>query len=232
MEFEWKGYRWRTGQPWGDTHPKRTNCWFDPEAVGINSEGALELRVIRNPRDFDGVVKNYGIGLVSSLDHMSYGKYTWRVKLPHGANLWPSLWTCAYNSWPPEIDMLEAYTYPRDCDYIKNWFSSYLETNVHYSKLGVHRQVKAKAISTLIYKLFHKEIDEYSFVWTPTYVKFYFNGHLVRTVKNKDVINDLNLHNDIYPIMNLQINEEYTDWNCKQNPVFTIYDFSYEKLKS
>lgn len=230
-EFNWKGFEWRVGQPWGITHPKRTNNWYSPTTVNIKDD-VLELSINYEPKEFehDGVkiVKPYSVGLVSCKNELSYGTWSWKCKLPYGTNLWPALWTCAFDSWPPEIDMVEGYTYPNDKNYIKNLFTTYLETNVHYSVNGVHKQVKAQGIPTIIYKLFHKDVDEYSFKWTKDYIKFYFNGVLVRTVRDKKALNDLNKNNKHYPIMNLQINEEYTQENYEnEKPIFRIYDFKY-----
>lgn len=233
QEFTWKGFKWRIGHPWGITHPQKENSWFGPDAVDFVYDNALSLGININPMSFDGIIKPYSVGLVSAVERMTYGTYEWRAKLPIGSNLWPALWCCACDSWPPEIDMVEGYTYRGNNDYIKNIFTTYLESNVHYRvKDNVRDSVKPKGIPTLIYKLFrHRNgIDTYKFVWTENYIKFYFNGILFRTVKDKQVLDDLNKNPYIYPIMNLEINNKFVTSDLYNIMPFIIFDFKYKKL--
>lgn len=242
-EFYWKHYRWRVGQPWGITHQDKKNNWYSPTSVDIKSvkikdkiyDDVLVLDVVRESRTFNGVVKPYSVGLVSCIDLLSYGTWTWRAKLPSGTNLWPSLWTCANNSWPPEIDMLEGYTYPKKTNYIRNIFETYLETNIHYSKSETdkdHQHLKAKGVPTWMYLLYRNKsgVDEYKFEWTPEYVKFYFNGHCFRTVKDKEVLKSLNNHPMHYPIMNMQINSNYSSDDHMTDHKLYVIDFKYFPL--
>lgn len=230
-EFTWKGFNWRIGHPWGITHPDKKNSWFGEDTVTINNDDVLELTIAHNPRDFDGVMKAYSVGLISCCNKLSHGTYKWKVKLPVGTNLWPACWVCGWDTWPPEIDMMEGYTYTSSGtkDYVKNIFSTKIETNVHYGTAENHQHIKGAGVPTLIYKLFKKKdgIDEYSFKWTKKYIKFYFNGILIRTVKNAEIIKQFNQNKYVYPIMNLEINENFEDSDCKQNPIFKIYDFQY-----
>lgn len=233
QEFEWKGLHWRVGHPWGITHPKKENSWFGPESVDIGSDDVMRLYINHNPKSFPEGTKSWCVGLVTAKERLSYGTYTWKVRFPIGPNLWPSIWVTAHNSWPPEIDMIEGYTYPNDYDYIRNCFETRLECNVHYHYEGnEHASVHAKGVPTILYKLFkHKDgIDEYSFTWTEKYIKFYFNGILFRTVRNKKAIADLNEHPAVYPIMNLEINHDFSSKDYMYRPVFEIYDFNYKEL--
>lgn len=231
-EFTWQGLKWRVGHPWGISHPDKRNTWFGNKSVNITDDGVLELSVKFEPKEFDGICKLYSVGLVSCMQSFGYGTYKWDVELPVGTNLWPALWVCGEKSWPPEIDMMEAYSYSdtESIGYIYGCRSK-IETNIHYmDDDGTHKNVKAKGIPAIIYKMFrHKDrIDEYKFIWTEKYVKFYFNGIRVRKVKNKKAMANLSKDRLVYPIMNLEINENFSSFdNNKYKPVFKIYNFQY-----
>lgn len=231
-EFKWKGLHWRVGHPWGITHPQKSNSWFGPETVTIDND-VMYLDIKNIPRDFDEGTKPWCVGLVTAQERLSYGTYKWKAKLPCGVNLWPALWVTAHDTWPPEIDMIEGYTYPGNYDYIQNCINTNIKANVHYHNTrNVHVSVHAKAIPTIIYKLFKKKsgIDEYSFTWTENYIKFYFNGIRFRTVRKKKALADLNENPEVYPIMNLEINNDFSSKDYIYKPVFEIHDFKYERL--
>ena len=31
--FQWSGYEWITQERWGQIHPNKSFCWYDPSAV-------------------------------------------------------------------------------------------------------------------------------------------------------------------------------------------------------
>lgn len=159
---------------------------------------------------------------------MSYGTYSWKVKLPECKHIWPALWLTGKETWPPEIDVVEGYTEDRG-DYVKNCLTTKLETNAHYRidmKNGVADNVGAKGIPWVIYKIYHREIDEYKCVWNPDGVTIYFNGVRVRKITDKNFLKCINEKALMYPIMNMMIEEGYVH-DPENPPKMYVYDFKY-----
>ena len=197
------------GHEWySDTHTKYDNsdydhAYFGPDGV-ISTNTSILLKVVEKPVEFergdifphvsgdpsdDLITKEYCCGEVIS-EPMSYGTYTWKVKMPETPNLWPALWLCGYKSWPPEIDVVEGYT--RKGGYIRNIINTSLNTNAHYRKKEEIVHMKPSLLLTVIYKLFHRAVDKWKYTWTEDSIKVYFNGIRIRTIKDKDLLNDLN----------------------------------------
>ena len=52
--------------------------------------------------------------------------YKFECKLPKGVGLWPAIWLSCDKTWPPEIDILEAYSNE------KGDYKNDLQSNFHY----------------------------------------------------------------------------------------------------
>ena len=106
---------WRIGQPWGKFHPEPPYQYYGDESVFIQNDCLIlnqiyspkQLTTWENPKVYD---IPYSVGLVTSYESYGYGFYEFEVELPYGSGLWPSVWLSCVNSWPPEIDILEAYS--------------------------------------------------------------------------------------------------------------------------
>jgi beta-glucanase (GH16 family) len=111
--IKWSGYNWITQERWGDIHPDKPYNWYDPSAVEVVGENLI-LKTHHNPKEFTinkkKIVSNYGVGLVSNTTKFGYGYFEIEAKLPTGRNLWPAFWMWSFDAWPPEIDILEAYS--------------------------------------------------------------------------------------------------------------------------
>jgi len=116
---------WWVHQRWGWMHDKQTpraNCWNDPSAITINSEGIVSLNIHRNLAVVDTNQKlvtnqwvengqfipelyeklktepnslftaEYGTGLLCSVENFGFGHYTLEAILPSGDYLWPAFW--------------------------------------------------------------------------------------------------------------------------------------------
>ena len=133
------------------------------------------------------------------------------------------------NNWPPEIDILEAY--PNKKGNVVDITTTKWETNIHYENHGA-KQYGAKGISSLIYLLTHRkgQPDTWKLVWTPEYIKIYFNGFRVRYITDKTVINHFNANNKMRIVVNnmLQDNFDKTDYSKQEN--FELINFKYLPL--
>ena len=111
--IQWSGYDWLTQERWGNMHPDKTYNWYDPSAVEIRNDDLI-LKTHYNPKEFTvndkKITSNYGVGLISNTTKFDYGYFEIEAKLPTGKNLWPAFWMWSFDSWPPEIDIFEAYS--------------------------------------------------------------------------------------------------------------------------
>ena len=48
--FEWKGYSWMNGQPWGVTHTKPNQLWYADANEAKIVDGSLSLTVNNNKK--------------------------------------------------------------------------------------------------------------------------------------------------------------------------------------
>ena len=124
--FSWSGYKWITQERWGNIHPDKTVSWYDETAVELAYSSVIEcdqliLKTHKNPQYFKEleVESPIGVGLVSCKTKFSYGYYEIEAKLPTAPSLWPAFWTWAWESWPPEVDIFEAYSNKRGSYF--NW---------------------------------------------------------------------------------------------------------------
>ena len=42
--INWSGYEWITQERWGDIHPEKTYCWYDEQAVSVDTNNYLHLK--------------------------------------------------------------------------------------------------------------------------------------------------------------------------------------------
>ena len=102
--IEWCGLHWKTEMEGHRIiHPDQPWMWYDGDQVLPSNDGTLS---------WDGKVyeSELACGIIRSEEKIIYGDISADVKLPKGRNLWPSFWLTGAESWPPEIDILEAWS--------------------------------------------------------------------------------------------------------------------------
>src|SRR4051812_33808662 len=87
--------------------------YYSDSTVGVNpfalSNGQLTITAApgSNP---DGLWYNSGLITTEGMFTQTYGYFEIRADLPSGQGMWPAFWLLpADKSWPPEIDVLEAF---------------------------------------------------------------------------------------------------------------------------
>ncbi|MGE5538951.1 MAG: family 16 glycosylhydrolase, partial [Gemmatimonas sp.] len=87
--------------------------YYSDSSVGVNpfalSNGQLTITASpgSNP---DGLWYNSGLITTEGMFTQTYGYFEIRAQLPQGQGMWPAFWLLpADKSWPPEIDVLEAF---------------------------------------------------------------------------------------------------------------------------
>lgn len=102
--------KWGTGEGFGKE--EEMEC-YRSKNISVK-DGLLYLTVIPEISDCScgysySCQKDYTSGMITSGWHFEqqYGYFESRIKIPKGQGLWPALWMCARESWPPEIDLFE-----------------------------------------------------------------------------------------------------------------------------
>jgi beta-glucanase (GH16 family) len=230
--IRWCGYEWLTQERWGQVHPEKPNWWYDESAITILENGNMVLRTQYNPKEFDGVTSNIGVGLVSCTEKFGYGRYSIEAKLPKGPHLWPAFWMYSWESWPPEIDIFEAYS-NKWGNYINFDIEALIgnvwdvQTNIHLGETPNNYNIGAKTgrmglmNPTDVFMLYELE-------WTEKSVKFFYNGRLVRTLRDQNTLSQLK-GKTMNVIVNNGIQSKY-DINSKNVSEFVVRNFKYEKI--
>lgn len=191
-QFSWQGYEWTYGdQGWGIIHPEKAYCWHDRERVSIDEKGRLHLDSEVNSKEI--ILPTYyigtspvGVGWVECTTEFTYGYFETKAKLPKGDFMWPALWLTGWESWPPEIDIMEGYSNKKG-SYFNGIPFKDLCTNMHYKNPGQDKtSIKAKA--TWVTKNPHKKFNIFGIDWQKDYVRWYYNGKMVREVTDKEVL--------------------------------------------
>ena len=135
----------------------------------------------------------------------------------------------SFDTWPPEIDIFEGYTKNTNNYFtfdIRNPIGFWnLNTNVHLGETPNNYNLKAKT-HWMGFKDPSKHFIKYGCMWTPDSLDFYFNEQKVRSITDKDCLDQLNK-----TTMNLIINnsvDKSVDINNPPESEFIINYFKYE----
>ena len=232
--IEFAGYKWRPSQPWGDYHPGAPDWWYDPGCVDI-TDGVLRLQTRRHARKVetthtkDDVVIDHtvhnnkiGVGLVSSEDPFTYGTYEADVMLPKGTGLFPAFWLYSDTTWPPEIDIFEAWSRKSGLYTSKGLPYFSLASNVHYGEEPNHPHIKSK--SHLVFKKFDECFINFRLEWSPARIEIFYNGRSVRKITDQNILEWFNKDPEMWVIFNNGIEEESLYTN---DSVMQVKNFKY-----
>jgi len=235
-KLNWCGYEWRKQEPWGKIHPDKSWNYYDELAVEVDSNDILHLKTHYNPKTIRHQKvtyrPKYGVGLISSVEKFHHGYFEIEAKLPTGYALWPAFWM--YGSpWPPEIDIVEAYTGNRQ---------DYLHFNIHnplaYNKVEscIHHGVVAEgtkdnipARAGMIFKDPRKHFIKYACEWTKDYIKIFYDGRCVRTITDEQILKEMDQPQMV--VINNHLTEKGLDKVGNQSSDFQIKYFKYKKIE-
>ncbi len=194
--IKWCNYEWLTQERWGQIHPEKSFCWYDPSCVEVDQSGLLHLRTKFNPKYFEHIktTSTVGIGLVSCTTKFRHGIFEIEAKLPVGEDLWPAFWMYSFDSWPPEIDVIEAYTVKRGTYLSPSIFPLSLwdvKTNLHYGLDPDRKSIRAKKHFWGWKNPAHHFI-KYRLEWRPDCIKWYYNDYLVRSIVDPKILAEFN----------------------------------------
>ena len=188
--FEWCGYEWTCSMEGGRIiHPDKPWYWLDEDSVNITDNGVLELFIHKKPKtvvhwDYIEYKPTIACGLLRSVEDFGYGTFSAKIMLPTGVGLWPSFWLSGSNNWPPEIDIVEAYS---DEDGYSRTFSWDITTNIHYrDDSNKHKQAGQKRICKLKYPYDPSSYyTEFKCKWYPDEIIFIADDRVIRRITGK-----------------------------------------------
>jgi beta-glucanase (GH16 family) len=203
--IKWSGYEWLPQERWGDMHIEKPEVWYDPSAIEIDSNEYLRLKARQAPKrytcpnpDPDKLESCYsmvGIGLVSCTEKFKYGTFEIEAKLPKGPYTWPSFWMWSFESWPPEIDIFEAYSNKRGSYF--NWSHGLflgkfwrVATNIHLPSNSGNYDLGAK-YHYYGFKNPSKHFIKYSMEWKPDKISIFYGDRLVRKITDEDTLSKI-----------------------------------------
>ena len=209
--IDWSGETWRLREEWGDYHPSRTYQWTDPGATRVQ-DGHLVLKTHRNPRQFGDLTILTGTGLACAVRGTGRGSYKIVARLPRGPWLWPAFWLTSLDSWPPEVDVLEAYSGPRG-GYLRPTIRRPLalfraETNAYVGSPDSWHDLGARR--GLLLRDPAKHYLEYRVDWLPDRLEIWWDERLVRTIRDKELLSQLDrAEGRVRPIINTNTQRQH-----------------------
>lgn len=200
-------YDWLTRERWGKVHRDKPHWYYDDDQVRLEPETqdlilSLERKPINIPSP-NGRVNSYiATGLVSCIEKFSYGYFEIEATLPTGPNLWPAFWMWGWLSWPPEIDVLEAYSNSRGSYFKPRLFNPLgfwnIQSNVHYDKYNVDGREETMNIGGKTHWFGFKNPAnnsiKYSCYWDKDVIEIYYNGGMVRRITDSKILTPLRNH--------------------------------------
>lgn len=235
--FEWKGFTWRNGRHWGLFHPEHI-CYCSLEDVELTND-ILMLDVSKRPVEHEGKLYPYSVGYVSTNETIKYGVLEAEYVLPYGSNLWPAIWLTDGKTWPPEIDIVEAWNDRGDFlsrlfsnkRYLRHPFVNYIFPGIFMGTSGetAHGESSTKFGGTCSKYISETSVNKCKLEWRENFIKVWYNGHLVMNVTDKNKLVDFNNSEGMEIHLNNYVQNNKTDDCGGRTRPFTILDLKYEK---
>lgn len=246
----WSGYEWSAVMHGTTVHPGQPWMWYSEECATVDEQDVLHLTMKKDPKEikhWNGNTYNpkYAVGTLRSETAFDYGTFSADIICPKGYNLWPSFWMTGKDAWPPEIDIMEAWS--DDDDYFKwmiaqppyilpSWRTT---NNVHYNRMVESEYVRT-SIGSRNASWFRQcknpasDFINYECVWEPDRILIKANKRVLRTV-SKEVANMLTKNikdgggHEMYVIFNLWIKnpDQYKISICSD---MQIKNFEYKPI--
>ncbi len=177
--------------------------WYVPAADRV-AGGLLSLTATRQQTHGEP----FSSGMIQSNGRFDflYGEVVVRAKVPAGYGTWPALWLLpADGSWPPEIDILEAWGWTPD-EIRESLFTP-------GDDAGVHRDVAVPGLSSG----FHN----FAVDWEPGVISWFIDGRLELRL-------DADVDTPMYPIANLAVSAPPSDLTSGVFP--TSFEIKYVRV--
>jgi len=223
---------WRFGMPWGDFHNGYLHQYYDTTGnmAYVAPEGlALELRKV--PKTFKrselpewkqkGLPEEFtipvGVGFVSTKQTWQYGWFEAWIKLPKGQSFWPAFWSSAIDSWPPEIDILEAYS-ERGPKYDGPTISQHwryrpnrqIRPNLHYGLDELENRDHYIGYDIPVAECTERFV-QYACLWEKDRIEIYYDGYKVQECTDPKILKWFNEGGKHYFILNHGLHNDHPE---------------------
>lgn len=136
----------------------------------------------------------------------TYGYFEARLQLPDEKGAWPAFWLMPTDgSWPPEIDIMEAYG------------TEQAVQTLHTKQSGAHTQSYTKTFVDGATSAMHT----YGLLWTEDSLTWYIDGTAVKTAETPD-----DMHKPFYMMVNLAVTSGTTGSLLSEYKIDYIRAFS------
>lgn len=190
-------YDWMTQERWGRVHNVKPHWYYDDDQVTVNDFHDLRLSLEHKPKEVrlpDGkLTPSYiAAGLVSCKERFGKGFFEIDIKLPIGPNLWPAFWMWSWEGWPPEIDVMEAYSNSKSSYFKFRWLRPLsfwnIQTNVHYA--ANHEGSKHIGAKThwMGFSNPTNRFVRFAVHWDNDVMEFYYDDRMVRRITDKKIL--------------------------------------------
>jgi len=208
--------KWGEGQPWGNFHPDYIHQWYG-SGIDYNKveDGILKLSIKNDPKKFrkdelpewqksdvenDEFIIPVGIGMIHTKKAWQYGWFESEIKLPKGQSYWNAFWLAGVNTWPPEIDIFEAYTHfgpnyesPTILRKFRKRPNRRIRPNLHYGTANLNK-MHYVAYDVPVYKCTERFV-QYACLWEKDKIEIYFDGRLVLRCTDPEILKWYNKEN-------------------------------------
>jgi len=207
--------QWGYGQRWGDFHPDVLSWYYDNDGTYsyTTKDGlALELRNVPKTwvkselpewRQASALPDQFTIpiaaGMVSSKQSWQYGWFEAWIKLPKGTPYWPAFWLTGKNSWPPEIDIFEAYSQFGNRYESKTWFGKLkpnrkIQPNLHYGSVENNTKEMYGSWDIPVAECTERYV-QYACLWEEDRIEIYYDGAIVFKCTDPKILATYNKEN-------------------------------------
>ena len=207
---------WGYGQPWGEFHPDYPHQRYDTDgSFSYTKDGKLNLEIRNSPKKFnqknlpeyrktDKLPQEFtiptAIGMIHSKESWRYGWFEATVKLPVGQSYWNAFWLAGVNTWPPEIDIFEAYTHfgpnYEAPTILRKYFLSAnrrIRPNLHYGDVPGNKKHYV-AFDVPVHKATQRYV-QYAVLWEKDKIEIYFDGKKVLRCTDPEILKYYNREN-------------------------------------
>lgn len=217
LEDEFEGDRldtsvWKYSYPWADHHNysavvRDSQISVENGKLVLTATRVADDNWIKDDKGETGYTDNIGekkwrkYSHLTGVVHLPFSKYPLsgslymegKFRMPDRSGFWPAFWLNGNNSWPPEIDIFE-----------------YLSNTPEKIYVGIHRQDSSRENGdggsgwwiNRTAQFFQKEFHTYALDWGETYINYYIDDVLVKSVEDMAVIQN---QKNMYLIINLGV---------------------------